>query len=563
MLRASKLYQSVSTSGPSATWKPIPTNTSSRRSQACVTMCARPPPRLAEELGQVETFALDLCSASFAGQLTSLDRERVGDRGRRVVQLTAGVPALVHAAERPELGLQSTERAAPAEHFGVDRASASSDVAARQTSASAASSSSPDVVDQGGPPPRVSHGSCVIGSPDSAGGTILDASADATSTDTFIARAACRLEAQHRHGHRDVDALRPPVVLDAHPFVDRLRSAGGRAPRCRPRWRRARASPLRCVACPCATTCRAGAARLSARRRAPHRRLGRGTAEPADARTVLGLKGSTVPGVARRRRSRPPRPSAGSCRGCRDPRSGRRPRPAWRRPARRRRPAGSRRSPAIRVGVCVSLTRSATPRPRSVHRAGAVNGLDARAGVLAFDVAAGGHRLVDQQPPLDDERAVLVAGTAAAEQAAQPLYLRVGEPERGRPQSADVTMLSSPKARRAAASTKRPKATGSRDREVGQDLAVDFDPGRGQAGDEPAVRQVVLPGRRVDALDPQPPELTLAGAPVAEGVLAAAHHLLVGGAERAALVAVVALGLLEDLLVAPLRDRPHASPLPS
>ena len=42
MLRASKLYQSVSTSGPSAIWKPMPTNTSSRRSHAWVTMCARP-----------------------------------------------------------------------------------------------------------------------------------------------------------------------------------------------------------------------------------------------------------------------------------------------------------------------------------------------------------------------------------------------------------------------------------------------------------------------------------------------------------------------------------------
>ena len=37
MLRASKLYQALSTSGPSATVYPIPTNTSSRRSRAWVT----------------------------------------------------------------------------------------------------------------------------------------------------------------------------------------------------------------------------------------------------------------------------------------------------------------------------------------------------------------------------------------------------------------------------------------------------------------------------------------------------------------------------------------------
>ena len=42
MLRAPKLYQSVSTSGPSATWKPRPMNTSSSRSHAWVTRWAWP-----------------------------------------------------------------------------------------------------------------------------------------------------------------------------------------------------------------------------------------------------------------------------------------------------------------------------------------------------------------------------------------------------------------------------------------------------------------------------------------------------------------------------------------
>ena len=42
MLSASKLYQSVSTSGPSATVKPMPMKTSTSRSQVCVTKCSEP-----------------------------------------------------------------------------------------------------------------------------------------------------------------------------------------------------------------------------------------------------------------------------------------------------------------------------------------------------------------------------------------------------------------------------------------------------------------------------------------------------------------------------------------
>ena len=49
----------------------------------------------------------------------------------------------------------------------------------------------------------------------------------------------------------------------------------------------------------------------------------------------------------------------------------------------------------------------------------------------------------------------------------------------------------------------------------------------------------------VDALDPELAELALAGPAVAERVLQRVHDLLVGGAVRTALVAVVALGPLE------------------
>ncbi len=59
MLRASKLCQSVSTSGPSAIWKPSPTNTSSSRSHAWVTRWAWPRRGLAGELGEVEPLGLD------------------------------------------------------------------------------------------------------------------------------------------------------------------------------------------------------------------------------------------------------------------------------------------------------------------------------------------------------------------------------------------------------------------------------------------------------------------------------------------------------------------------
>ena len=92
----------------------------------------------------------------------------------------------------------------------------------------------------------------------------------------------------------------------------------------------------------------------------------------------------------------------------------------------------------------------------------------------------------------------------------------------------------------------RPEGLRVGDGEVGEHLAVDLDTGRVQAVDEPAVAHALHAGRSVDALDPQRPEVALAGPPVAVGVLQGVHDLLVGGLVRAALVAVVALRLLED-----------------
>src|SRR5262249_6231628 len=81
--------------------------------------------------------------------------------------------------------------------------------------------------------------------------------------------------------------------------------------------------------------------------------------------------------------------------------------------------------------------------------------------------------------------------------------------------------------------------------QVGENLAVDLDTGHPQPGHEAAVRGAVQAAGRVDALDPEAPEVALAGAPITERVVAAVQQLLVGGTERAALVAVVALGALK------------------
>ena len=88
------------------------------------------------------------------------------------------------------------------------------------------------------------------------------------------------------------------------------------------------------------------------------------------------------------------------------------------------------------------------------------------------------------------------------------------------------------------------------DGEIGQDLAIDLDAGSVETGDEPAVADVVQTARGVDALNPEATELALLGATVAERVLTGLHHLLVGGADGTALVAVVTLGALENLTAA-------------
>ena len=67
--------------------------------------------------------------------------------------------------------------------------------------------------------------------------------------------------------------------------------------------------------------------------------------------------------------------------------------------------------------------------------------------------------------------------------------------------------------------------------EIGEDLAVDFDPGLVQAIDKSAIGQAEFTRRGVDALDPQGAEVALLGATVAIGILFGLLDGLNGDAE--------------------------------
>src|SRR5208282_5945256 len=95
----------------------------------------------------------------------------------------------------------------------------------------------------------------------------------------------------------------------------------------------------------------------------------------------------------------------------------------------------------------------------------------------------------------------------------------------------------------------RGEGRGLGDCELGQHLAVDLDPGRREAGNEPAVGQPVLARRRVDPLDPQGAELAFAVLAVAVGVLHRPVDRGLGGADRVLAAAGIAFGGLENLLV--------------
>src|ERR1700688_4264165 len=85
--------------------------------------------------------------------------------------------------------------------------------------------------------------------------------------------------------------------------------------------------------------------------------------------------------------------------------------------------------------------------------------------------------------------------------------------------------------------------------EIGQHLAVDQQPGFGEAVDKSAIAQPERPHRRVQPLNPQRPEGALPPLAVPEGVLVRLLDRLLGDPDGVLPPAVIALGGFEDLLV--------------
>src|SRR5215470_14907619 len=87
------------------------------------------------------------------------------------------------------------------------------------------------------------------------------------------------------------------------------------------------------------------------------------------------------------------------------------------------------------------------------------------------------------------------------------------------------------------------------DGEVGQDLAIDHEPGLAQAVDKSAVVEPKRPHRGIEALNPERPEGALAALAVAVGVLVGLLDRLLGDADRVLAPPIKALGGLVDFLV--------------
>src|SRR4051812_21791621 len=85
--------------------------------------------------------------------------------------------------------------------------------------------------------------------------------------------------------------------------------------------------------------------------------------------------------------------------------------------------------------------------------------------------------------------------------------------------------------------------------EVGQNLAIDLDPGLGKTVDKSAVVEPKRPHGGVEALDPERPEGPLAALAVAVGVLVGLLDRLLGDADRVLATAEIAFRGLEDFLV--------------
>src|SRR3982751_6360820 len=88
-----------------------------------------------------------------------------------------------------------------------------------------------------------------------------------------------------------------------------------------------------------------------------------------------------------------------------------------------------------------------------------------------------------------------------------------------------------------------------RDCYLGKHLAIELDAGLGQTVNEFAVAETSFAAGRVDAEDPQPAEITLACAAVAEGECLGTDKRFLDRAEQPAAAAGVALGFFEDAVV--------------
>src|SRR5262249_59101275 len=87
------------------------------------------------------------------------------------------------------------------------------------------------------------------------------------------------------------------------------------------------------------------------------------------------------------------------------------------------------------------------------------------------------------------------------------------------------------------------------DREIGQHLAVNRDPGFGEAGNEAAVIETERADRGVEALNPQSPKVALTPLAVAIGVLIRFLDRLLGNPNRVLAAAVIAFCRFEHFLL--------------
>ena len=88
-------------------------------------------------------------------------------------------------------------------------------------------------------------------------------------------------------------------------------------------------------------------------------------------------------------------------------------------------------------------------------------------------------------------------------------------------------------------------------RQIGQNFAIHFDTGQRQAVDEATVGQglVMAAACRIDTLDPQAPEITLAGLAVARGVLVGLIDRLGRCSVKILPATGIAFGSFDDFLV--------------